>query len=185
METVDRILAWERFAQARRKAIREEWLARLTGRWGGGLLSYYPIVRALHAPAPLGPTRLTTIQLDRIVGSVGHSKDFTLGFWPRASVWPEHWVLVDVAMNQPAGVPPIDVFQIGDKFFVADGHHRVSVARANGLREIEAYVTEVALPAEDRTDALAGQLPVPVVPALRHAVGRLWLRWTRRGGGNQ
>jgi hypothetical protein len=174
MEIVARMLARERFAKARRRAVREDWGARLASRWRG-LLPYDPLIAALQAPALQGIPRLSTIQLDRIVGSVGHGRDFTLGFWPRASVSRERWVEVDVAMSQPAGVPPIDVFQIGDKYFVADGNHRVSVARANGLRDIEAYVTVLTLPAEDRTETLAAPLPVPAVEAFSLAVPG-WLR---------
>jgi hypothetical protein len=40
-------------------------------------------------------------------------------------------------------LPPIDVYKIGDVYFVRDGNHRVSVAKANGLTDIEANVTEV------------------------------------------
>jgi hypothetical protein len=40
-------------------------------------------------------------------------------------------------------MPPIQAYRIGDMHFVKDGHHRVSVARAQGRREIDAYVTEV------------------------------------------
>ena len=40
-------------------------------------------------------------------------------------------------------MPPIDVYRIGELYFVKDGHHRVSVARALGHKDIEAYVTEV------------------------------------------
>jgi hypothetical protein len=40
-------------------------------------------------------------------------------------------------------MPPIDVYRIGDVHFVRDGHHRVSVARAQGRKDIDAYVTEV------------------------------------------
>jgi hypothetical protein len=40
-------------------------------------------------------------------------------------------------------MPPISVYRIGDMHFVRDGHHRVSVARAHGLTDIDAYVTEV------------------------------------------
>jgi hypothetical protein len=40
-------------------------------------------------------------------------------------------------------MPPISVYRIGDMHFVEDGHHRVSVARAQGRRDIDAYVTEV------------------------------------------
>jgi hypothetical protein len=37
----------------------------------------------------------------------------------------------------------IELFQIGDVYFVHDGNHRVSVARQNGHTHIEAYVTPV------------------------------------------
>ena len=40
-------------------------------------------------------------------------------------------------------LPPIDVYKLGNLYFVIDGHHRVSVARAQGAREIEAHVTEI------------------------------------------
>jgi hypothetical protein len=40
-------------------------------------------------------------------------------------------------------MPPISLFQIGEVYFVRDGHHRVSVARALGRTEIDAYVVEV------------------------------------------
>jgi len=41
------------------------------------------------------------------------------------------------------------VYQIGDIYFVKDGNHRVSVARANGFKDIEAYVTRVDTPFSD------------------------------------
>ena len=41
------------------------------------------------------------------------------------------------------GVPPIEVYKLGEVYFVADGNHRVSVARANGFKDIDAYVTEI------------------------------------------
>ena len=37
----------------------------------------------------------------------------------------------------------IDVYQVGDLYFVKDGHHRVSIAMATGQRTIDAYVTQV------------------------------------------
>jgi hypothetical protein len=40
-------------------------------------------------------------------------------------------------------MPPISVHSIGDLYFVRDGHHRVSVARAQGRTHIDAYVTEI------------------------------------------
>ena len=45
-----------------------------------------------------------------------------------------------VGEHTDAGLPPIDVVQVGDGFAVRDGHHRVSVARARGAVTIDAVV---------------------------------------------
>jgi hypothetical protein len=173
MGGADRVMAKERFARARRRAVREEWVARLLGR-RARLFPYYPMARTLQPQAQPSAARLTSIPLDQIVGSVGHSDDFTLRFWPRASVWPERWVLVDVAMSQPEGWPPIEVFQIGDRYFVADGHHRVSVARANGMHDIEAYVTEMSLPQDVQAGGPAEPELISIAEGFRRTV-RHWL----------
>ena len=54
-------------------------------------------------------------------------------------------------------------FILGGIYFVKDGHHRISVARAFGQEEIEARVTEWQV---------AGPLPWETTPA-REAVGQL------------
>lgn len=81
------------------------------------------------------------IPLDNIVGSVGRYKDFTRKFLPKRSVSRDRWKSVDV-MTLTKGYPPIEVYKVGDAYFVLDGNHRVSVARANDMATIEAYVTE-------------------------------------------
>ncbi|MCZ7670816.1 MAG: universal stress protein [Chloroflexi bacterium] len=57
-----------------------------------------------------------------------------------------------------AGVPPIEVYQVGEAYFVKDGNHRVSVARQLEMSTIEAYVTEVrtrvALASDDDPEAI-------------------------------
>jgi hypothetical protein len=83
------------------------------------------------------------VPLDKIVGSVGRYRDFTRSFLPREGINEERWARVDAAMNSLEGVPPVDLFKIGEVYFVRDGNHRISVARANGLKEIEAHVTVV------------------------------------------
>lgn len=83
------------------------------------------------------------VRLDRIVGSVGRYRDFTRTFLPRASANQERWTRLDAAMNALETVPPVELFKIGEVYFVRDGNHRVSVARANDASHIEAYVTEV------------------------------------------
>ena len=86
------------------------------------------------------------VQLNKIVGSVGRYRDFTRTFLPRSGADQGRWANLDAAMNALESVPPIELFKIGDVYFVRDGNHRVSVARANGASHIEAYVTEVKSP---------------------------------------
>ena len=61
-------------------------------------------------------------------------------------------------MDSLEGLPPIEVYQIGDVYFVRDGNHRVSVARQREATHIEAYVTPVVtsipLSADDPPDDL-------------------------------
>jgi hypothetical protein len=86
------------------------------------------------------------IPLDRIVGSVGRYRDFTRTFLPRNPGLAERWQRVN-AVAATRGVPPIDVYQVGEAYFVLDGNHRVSVARQNGAVVIEAHVYEFQTPA--------------------------------------
>jgi uncharacterized protein (DUF1015 family) len=45
-------------------------------------------------------------------------------------------------LQKTTGWPPIRVYQVGNLYFVEDGHHRVSVARQLGLKLIEAEIWE-------------------------------------------
>jgi nucleotide-binding universal stress UspA family protein len=62
---------------------------------------------------------------------------------PRRDSDRERWAKVEHLAHASAGLPPVDLFQIGDVYFVNDGNHRVSVARQLGHSHIEAYVTKV------------------------------------------
>ena len=84
-----------------------------------------------------------TVPLDSIVGSVGRYEDFTRDFLPRRDSDKERWARVEFLANESTGLPPVELFQIGDAYFVNDGNHRVSVARQSGHTHIEAYVTDV------------------------------------------
>jgi nucleotide-binding universal stress UspA family protein len=53
------------------------------------------------------------------------------------------WARVKALAEGLQGLPPIEVYKVGEAYFVSDGHHRVSVAKQLGARSIEAYVTEV------------------------------------------
>jgi hypothetical protein len=86
---------------------------------------------------------LQVIPLDSIVGSVDRTRDFDRWFRPRSQRTRERWERLARAQRRGEGIPPIDVYQVGELHFVRDGHHRVSVAHALGLRAIDAFVTEV------------------------------------------
>jgi hypothetical protein len=116
-------------------------MAKMTGA-NVDLVSYDEVARRIKARQQIEMgTRM--VRLNKIVGSVGRYRDFTRTFLPRAGVNPERWARVDAVMHSLEGFPPIEVYKVGDVYFVRDGNHRVSVARANGLTHIEAYVTEI------------------------------------------
>jgi nucleotide-binding universal stress UspA family protein len=129
------------FRRARRQAALQQIMARLRGE-SVDLLSYEEVRQKLKVKGG-GRWELTEIPLDAIVGSVGRYTDFTRSFLPRQDSDEERWARVKSAVTDLAGLPPIKVYQIGDAYFVLDGHHRVSVARQVGAAHIEAYVTEV------------------------------------------
>ncbi len=85
------------------------------------------------------------INLDQIRGSVGRYRDFTRTFLPRSKHLQERWERIN-QLSTTQGVPPIEVYQVGEAYFVLDGNHRVSVARQNGAPTIEAYIWEFPSP---------------------------------------
>ena len=149
--------ATERFRRAHFHAMLQDWLANLTGR-DADLLSYDEVRRILRAREQPTRPRLEDVPLEKIVGSVGRYRDFNRAFLPRNEALLERWRRVDAAMNSPGGTPPVELYKVGDLYFVREGNHRVSVARARGDKTIEAYVTPVQVPfpvEADNADELA------------------------------
>jgi nucleotide-binding universal stress UspA family protein len=129
------------FHKARDQAAMERIIARLTGK-SANLLCYDDVRRKLRAQKTTSQ-ELKDIPIDAIVGSVGRCADFTRSFLPRKETDGDRWARIEVAMTDLSGLPPIDVYQVGEAYFVLDGHHRVSVARHLGATHIQAYVTKV------------------------------------------
>ncbi|MGZ7033434.1 MAG: hypothetical protein ACXVIJ_15835 [Thermoanaerobaculia bacterium] len=98
------------------------------------------------------------IPIDRIVGSFGREREFNRAFLPRTESLRRRWQKIHDQALGLAGLPRIELFKVGDAFFVLDGHHRVSVARALGAPTIEAHVreweTDVAIGPEDSIEEL-------------------------------
>jgi hypothetical protein len=106
------------------------------------LVSYDEVVAKLHARQQI-EKGTQMVPLENIVGSVGRYRDFTRNYLPRAGVNEERWTRLDAALNSMEGFPPVELFKVGEVYFVRDGNHRVSVARANHSTHIEAYITEI------------------------------------------
>jgi nucleotide-binding universal stress UspA family protein len=134
-------LAIEDFRRARRKASIEKIMAFITGK-SADLLSYEEVRKKLKLTKTSGYS-IKEIPLDAIIGSVGRYNDFTRNFLPKQDRDERQWAAVKVMAKGEEGLPPIEVFQIGDAYFVLDGNHSVSVARQLGATHIEAHVNEI------------------------------------------
>ncbi len=133
--------AVEQFRSASLRAKLEQIRSALTGK-SADLLAYEEVREKVHA-IETNKRELKMIPLDAIVGSVGRYKDFTRHFFPLVDEDEYRWARVHTLTDSMQGLPPIEVYQIGEAYFVSDGNHRVSVARAMELSHIEAYVTQV------------------------------------------
>ncbi len=139
-------IALEDFRRARRLAAAREILRRLKGQ-PINLLPFEEVRQ--HIKAQESHDRgLQRIPLDAIVGSVGRYAEFTRDFLPRGGSSRVRWARVKSAYKNLEDMPPIQVYQIGEVYFVLDGNHRVSIARERGATDIRAYVTEISSPIE-------------------------------------
>ena len=81
------------------------------------------------------------VPFEEIRGSVGRTGDFDCDFHPLQTHTQERWLGIAAARRRGKTLPPVSLVQVADRYFVLDGHHRISVARALGDQSIEAQVT--------------------------------------------
>jgi hypothetical protein len=99
------------------------------------------LVQAKAAPFNAHYAGLQTVLIRHIRGSESRLDDFDADFRPLQSRTCERWLSIGRARLQGATLPPIELIRVGDTYFVRDGHHRLSVARALGEKFIEAQIT--------------------------------------------
>ncbi len=149
-----------RFDQARRSALINTITARITGQ-EVHLLSFDEVRRNLRQQNPLY-RGVREIDLAAVVGSVGRYKEFTRQYLPMNDSLRERWITVDGLASSMKGWPPIELYQVGNIYFVKDGNHRVSVARQLKHVTIEAHVWEfpddIQVGPEDNFDTVFIQL---------------------------
>ena len=132
------------FSRARRKAFWQRVRTWLSGKTDE-LLPYDQV----RAAIPIQGQRyrgLQSIPLDQIIGSIGRYHEFNRAFLPTQDHTEDRWVNIGRAHYQQISLPPIEVYKLGDIYFVQDGNHRVSVGRQQGFKTIDAYVTEIDIP---------------------------------------
>ena len=115
--------------------------------------SILPSIYDRYPEATKAPRRrigVTTVPLDRVVGTMRQPSQNTADFLPlpklRGQNWRARWQRIIRAMDNLATLPPVDLVQVGDEYFVADGHNRVAAARHAGGVEVDADVTQLVMP---------------------------------------
>ncbi len=81
-----------------------------------------------------------TVEIKKICGSEGRCRDFDREFRPLNGRTQQRWMRIAVAWMKGETLPPVELVQIGECFFVRDGHHRISVATTLGQTYIDAVV---------------------------------------------
>lgn len=148
--------AQEDFVKARNKAWVND-LQNLMNPDKKKLLSFNDVKKILK-PQNEVYAGLKVVPIKKIVGSEGRYNDFDNHFLPRSNELKQRWMNVDEAHLSNVVLPPIQLYELGGLYFVRDGNHRVSVAKAQGVEFIDAEVTslqsEIQLPATVQQNTL-------------------------------
>jgi hypothetical protein len=129
------------FEKAKRRGKMQALLSGLSWK-NTNLLSLYDVTALIK---PKGETYrgIMTIPVSHIIGSEGRYHDFSLAFYPKKEMLRARWRSIDTANKENIILPPISAYKLGDNYFVRDGNHRVSVAKALGIEFIDAEIVEL------------------------------------------
>ena len=152
--------AKEDFSKARNKALFYE-IQNFLNPEKSRMLSLNDVKKALK---PKGEVYvgMKTVPISKIVGSEGRYNDFDSHFLPKSGHLKQRWARVDEAHLADVALPPITLYELGGLYFVRDGNHRVSVARAQGVSYIDAEVislqSEIKLPENVTPESLCREV---------------------------
>jgi hypothetical protein len=127
------------YRHVRGQALRTRLWSALTGRTGR--LLPLASVEATCTVVECRDAGTRTVPIDRIRGSSNRCSDFDANFCPLHSHDQARWLRLAAARLRGAKLPPVKLIEVAGFYFVVDGHHRISVARALGETEIRATVT--------------------------------------------
>lgn len=96
------------------------------------------------------PRGVYPVPIEAIVGTARHPTQNTADFLPlrqlRGANWDARWQRILTAMNRLAILPPVELLQVGDEYWVVDGHNRIAAALRTGAAAVDADVTELIVP---------------------------------------
>lgn len=107
------------------------------------LVPFGEVQRALHLSHMID-RGIQDVPLAAIVGSLNRTQDFDRAFLPRNDGLRARLRGMRAVAESDAGFAPVHLYQVGQAYFVVDGHHRIAVARSLGTDTIEAWVLEFA-----------------------------------------
>lgn len=139
------------FDRARRRSAYRRLARVIRGEGSPNLLPLEEATRRLR-PFQRRYVGLRSIPVKQIVGTDSRGGDFDRDFLPRRPEMASRWREVERAYPE-GDFPPIVAYQLGDAYFVIDGHHRVAIARERGMHTIDAEVTELRARWHLRADA--------------------------------
>jgi hypothetical protein len=125
------------FRRARRAHIRARLGRWLTGRRSAGR----PRSLSAYDALPGGAARLEVVQIAEIVGTLDPTVEFDARFRPTSERVRGRWERIALVHRRGLALPPIVLRYRPDGYYVVDGRHRVSVARALRHPDIDAWVT--------------------------------------------
>lgn len=128
------------FERARQRAFVHDLLS-VVNRRSNDLMPFHEL-RSRLSPEAESYRGMQTVPVDQIIGSMDRFRDFDRTFLPRRKNTRGRWTNIDRAYYEDVRLPPIQLYKVGDVYFVKDGNHRVSVARDRGVEFIDAEVIE-------------------------------------------
>jgi hypothetical protein len=137
MTSLNNSAALSLYNQARLRGRLHRWLAALTGRPAG----LRPLASAAAVEGSFAG--LQEVPIGSIQGSEGRTTDFDQDFNPLRDTTMGRWLSILKARVAGQDLPPVDLVKVGGTYYVRDGHHRISVARALGEQYITATVRQL------------------------------------------
>src|ERR671920_745299 len=113
------------FTRARRRALLRGVLARLRKKPASNELLCFDDQRRVLQANNRHYLGRRVVETQKIVGSVGRCSEFDQSFLPLRASAAQRWKRIDRAFHRSEDFPPVELYKMGNAYFIADGHHRL------------------------------------------------------------